>query len=107
MTYIIIYSLVAFFILFLSAKIGYSLNLIDKPNNRKIHTRPIAYTGGIAISIILLLAIKLFDVDKSLNLIISISFLISCIGLIDDKYNLKVGSKLSLQIVPIFFFGCF
>ena len=102
MTYIIIYSLVAFFILFLSAKIGYSLNLIDKPNNRKIHTRPIAYTGGIAISIILLLAIKLFDVDKSLNLIISISFLISCIGLIDDKYNLKVGSKLSLQIVPIF-----
>ena len=107
MTYIIIYSLVAFFILFLSAKIGYSLNLIDKPNNRKIHTRPIAYTGGIAISIILLLAIKLFDVDKSLNLIISISFLISCIGLIDDKYNLKVGSKLSLQIVPIFFLVVF
>ena len=61
MTYIIIYSLIAFFILFLSAKIGYVYNLIDLPNKRKIHSRPIAYTGGIAISIILLISIKFFD----------------------------------------------
>ena len=40
--------------------------------------------------------------DKTLDLIVSISFLISCIGLIDDKYDLNVGSKLSLQIIPIF-----
>ena len=30
-------------------------------------------------------------------------FLISLIGLIDDKYNLNAGSKLSLQVIPIFY----
>ncbi len=104
MLYIAIYSLLTFFILFLSAKFGYYFNLIDKPNKRKIHSRPTAYTGGIAISVILLLAIKFFDYsDNDLSIIISISFLVSCVGLIDDKYNLSVSNKLSLQIIPIFF----
>ena len=50
-----------------------------------------------------MLAIKFFDYpDNDLSLIISISFLVSCVGLIDDKYNLNVSNKLSLQIIPIF-----
>ena len=105
---IIIYSLLSFLILFLCGKVSYKLNLLDHPNKRKIHTNATAYTGGFAISIILIFSIFLFTVsDKNLNIILSIAFLISIIGLIDDKYNLDVSSKLSLQIIPIFYLVVF
>ena len=105
---IIIYSLLSFLILFLCGKVSYKLNLLDHPNKRKIHSKATAYTGGFAISVILLFSIFLFTVsDKNLNIILSIAFLISIIGLIDDKYNLDVSSKLSLQIIPIFYLVVF
>ena len=56
---IIIYTLLNFLVLFFFGKISYRLNLVDIPNNRKIHSKATAYTGGIAISIILLFAIML------------------------------------------------
>jgi len=101
---ILIYSLITFCILFICAKISYILNFVDLPNKRKIHLRPIANTGGIAIIISLLFALQALDVfDKILGLILSISFLISIVGLIDDKFSLNTGGKLSLQIIPIFY----
>ena len=101
---ILIYSLITFCILFICAKISYILNFVDLPNKRKIHLRPIANTGGIAIIISLLFALQALDVfDKILGLILSISFLISIVGLIDDKFHLNTGGKLSLQIIPIFY----
>tara|TARA_Y100000768_G_scaffold350053_1_gene300013 strand:+ start:572 stop:1513 length:942 start_codon:yes stop_codon:yes gene_type:complete len=82
--------------------------LLDIPNKRKIHKKPTAYTGGIAISVILLTAIILFDnFNKSLSLILSIAFLISFVGLIDDKFNLNIGGKISLQIIPILYLVIF
>ena len=43
---------------------------------------------------ILVCAVQLFDIsDKNLNLILSIAFLISIIGLADDKYYLNAGTK--------------
>ena len=103
-THLTIYSLFCFFLFFLCAKISYRLNLVDLPNNRKIHSEPTAYTGGIVLSIILLFVIKISDIfDQNLASIISIGFLISLVGFIDDKYNLNTGGKLSLQIIPIFY----
>ena len=100
---LIIYCLISFILLFLCANISYKLNLLDIPNKRKIHLKHTAYTGGIAISIILLFAIVLFDsFNPTLSLILSIGFLVSIVGAIDDKYNLNTGGKLSLQILPIF-----
>ena len=101
---ILIYIFFSFILLFLCGKLSYSLNLVDIPNKRKIHTQKTAYTGGIALSVILVFAIILFDsFNQSLSLILSIGFLISIVGLIDDKYNLNIGGKLSLQIIPIFY----
>ena len=75
---IIIYSLLSFLILFLCGKVSYKLNLLDHPNKRKVHSKATAYTGGFAISVILLFSIFLFTVsDKNLNIILSIAFLIS------------------------------
>ena len=101
---ILIYSLSTFFLLFICAKISYKINLIDLPNKRKIHINPTANTGGFAIIISLLFALQALDIfDKILGLILSIGFLISIVGLIDDKFNLNTGGKLSLQIMPIFY----
>ena len=100
----LIYFLFNFIVFFMCAKISYKLKLVDIPNERKIHSEPTAFTGGIAIIIILLFALKAIDVfDKNLGLIISFSFLISIVGLIDDKFHLNTGGKLSLQIFPIIY----
>ena len=101
---ILIYTFITFFIFFLCCKISYKLNLLDIPNERKIHINPTAYTGGLSLSIILLIAIQSVDIfDKNLAHIISIGFLISIVGFIDDKFQLNVGGKLSLQAIPIFY----
>ena len=101
---LIIYLLLNFIVLFLCAKSSYQLRLVDVPNKRKIHSKPTAFTGGIAISIILLITLQAVNIfDKSLGLILSFSFLISIVGLIDDKFHLNIGGKLSLQIFPIIY----
>ena len=69
-----------------------------------MHLKPTAFTGGIALCLIYILSIYLFDfTDQKLNLIFSAAFLISFVGFIDDKYSLNVGGKLSLQIIPIIY----
>lgn len=101
---LLIYSLFCFFLFFLSAKISYKFKLVDLPNERKIHSKPTVYTGGIILSFIFLFTIQALDIfDPNLALIISISFLISIVGFIDDKYHLNTGGKLSLQVIPIFY----
>ena len=105
---ILIYTIISFITFFISSKISYNFHLVDLPKKRKVHTKPTAYTGGIIISIILVFAIQFFDIsNKNLNLILSIAFLISIIGLIDDRYYLNTGNKLSLQIIPIFYLVIF
>ena len=101
---IIVYIILCFFIFYVCATLSHKLNLLDYPNKRKIHKKPIAYTGGMAIVTIYLISLKLFEVDiYELNIIISVSFLISIVGFIDDKYSLNAGGKLCLQIIPIFY----
>tara|TARA_A100001015_G_scaffold48939_1_gene54062 strand:+ start:9983 stop:10981 length:999 start_codon:yes stop_codon:yes gene_type:complete len=99
-----LYIVIIFFLLLSGTLLSYKFNLVDIPSNRKIHSKPTAFTGGIIISIAYLFALQLFNfTSNSLNLILSIGFLISIVGLIDDKYNLNTGGKLSLQVIPIFY----
>ena len=101
---IITYSVISFLLLIFCAVISYKFNLVDTPNKRKTHSKPTAYTGGLAISVALLCALQLFNVtDRVLNVIISITFLVSIVGFIDHKYHLNIGGKLSFQIIPIFY----
>ena len=101
---IIIYSLLSFLILILFAKVSYKLNLVDIPSDRKKHSKATAYTGGLAISVIYVISIVLFEVVGSkLNIIMSISFIMAIVGFVDDKYQINIGGKLSLQIIPIMY----
>ena len=100
----IIFVIVNFIIFFLVAKISHNLNLLDKPNKRKLHLTPTPFTGGVAISICYVFSIYLFNINiNELNLVLSFALLISIVGLIDDKYDLNIGGKLSLQIIPIIY----
>ena len=100
----ITYLLFTFLILYFFSYISYKLKLVDIPGKRKKHLEPTAYTGGLALSIVFLIGIKLFNFsDQALDLIVSTSFLISIVGFIDDKYDLNIGSKLSLQAIPIIY----
>ena len=100
---ILIYFLLSFLVLLLSSKISYYLKFVVVPNKRKMHLRPVAYTGGVGICLIYICAIYLFNFSTELNLILSISFLITIVGFVDDRYNLNPGGKLCLQILPIFY----
>ena len=98
------YSIVSFLVLFIFSKISYKLNLLDIPNKRKKHSEPTAYTGGLIISFIYVVSILIFNVKiQSLNSILAIGLLISIVGFIDDKYQLGISGKLSLQIIPIIY----
>ena len=90
--------LITFPIVYFSKKIG----MMDLPNNRKLHQEPTPYTGGIIISITLLLMVFVTNYDNQyLNQILSFSILISMTGLIDDKYAVNPGTKIVLQFFPI------
>tara|TARA_B100001093_G_scaffold517637_1_gene599833 strand:- start:2786 stop:3790 length:1005 start_codon:yes stop_codon:yes gene_type:complete len=101
---LIVYFFLSLILFYSCAKISYKFGLVDIPDSRKIHSNATAYTGGISISISCVLSILLFQIStNNLNLILSIAFLICIIGFIDDRFDLTVGSKLSLQIIPIFY----
>lgn len=98
------YCTLIFLLTFFFSKASYILNLVDKPNKRKKHSKATAYTGGLAISLSYICSLQLFETYiYTLNIIVSIALLIAVVGFIDDKYNLNIGGKLSLQVIPILY----
>lgn len=93
--------------------IGENLELYDYPGVRKIHSKPLLRSGGIALfisyisPIILLLLIS----NKNNQFIVTFllgNFLFFLIGLLDDFYNISPYIKLFLQFLTtslLFYFG--
>lgn len=83
-----------------SAKQG----LIDKPNERKIHTQPISRLGGVAIwastmlTFLFLVFLSYYPYGSSLSGILLGSSLMFFLGLIDDIYTLDAKFKLFIQV---------
>ena len=79
-------------------------NLVDKPNERKIHHGPIARLGGIAIwasvmlTFLLLVVLSYYPYGKLLSGILLGSSLMFLLGLIDDIYTLNAKFKLMIQL---------
>jgi len=56
------------------------------------------------LSFIYLTSIIIFkDYVEGVDIILSAAFLIAIVGLIDDRYHLNIGGKLSLQIIPVIY----
>lgn len=102
LSYILCISLIPKFIF-----LGEKLNLYDNPSSRKIHLKPIVFTGGICILTCSLLVIfinyffnKAFDLDfnSEIKSIIFCASLCLILGLVDDILKISPWSRLFIQI---------
>ncbi len=84
-------------------KLALKIQLVDKPNKRKVHHIPVPLIGGVSISIATTLALMLslpldLEVYKYKNVFIA-PFILLLMGLIDDKVDLRASVKLSIQLI--------
>ncbi len=78
--------------------------LVDLPNSRKIHTKPISRIGGVAIwastmfTFLCLVLMSYYPYGKLMSGILLGSSLMFLLGLIDDVYGLGAKFKLLIQV---------
>ncbi len=78
--------------------------LVDMPNARKIHTKPISRIGGVAIwaslmlTFLCLVCLSYYPYGSLLSGILLGGSLMFLLGLVDDIYNLDAKFKLFIQI---------
>lgn len=81
--------------------------LIDEPNERKIHRKPISRLGGVAIwlstmlTFLFLVFLSYYPYGSLVSGILLGSSLMFFLGLIDDVYNLDAKFKLFIQIAIV------
>jgi len=83
------------------------INLVDKPNARKIHKNKIPLIGGILIvvssGLSLILSINFWNNMQEYYILVIGSILLLFIGIIDDKMDVKAILKLIMQIAIAYF----
>tara|TARA_B100001057_G_scaffold500965_1_gene619305 strand:+ start:3217 stop:4218 length:1002 start_codon:yes stop_codon:yes gene_type:complete len=98
----LVYSLFIFpmfiFTIFVLSK---KLNLVDKPNSRKIHKTNIINVTGIVIYSYLLFIILINKYPIQLENIITVGFIIILIGFADDRIELTPKTKIVLTLFPV------
>ncbi|MEJ7493320.1 undecaprenyl/decaprenyl-phosphate alpha-N-acetylglucosaminyl 1-phosphate transferase, partial [Staphylococcus lugdunensis] len=66
------------------------LNLVDKPNFRKVHTKPISVMGGTVILFSFLIGMWLgHPIEREVKPLVIGAILMYAVGLIDDIFDLK------------------
>jgi UDP-GlcNAc:undecaprenyl-phosphate GlcNAc-1-phosphate transferase len=76
--------------------------LLDYPTERKKHKFPTPYVGGLVIGIQCIIISEFYSPENfQLQTLLLCSFLMSIIGLIDDKFELNVVNKVILQSIPV------
>ncbi len=83
--------------------LGYYLGVLDIPNERKVHRRPIPRSGGLAFFFSLIVApLILFSSDMRIRSLVAASLLIYVFMFIDDYKGLSPYIKLTVQIIAAF-----
>lgn len=85
-------------------KLAFMTGVVDRPGSLKVHRKPVAYLGGVAILLGLigglLMAGRYFDMGGApLKGVIVISILVTDLGLLDDIIDIKQTYKFAAQIV--------
>lgn len=98
---LIIFSMIVSLILTpIIIKVSHKLGIVDKPNFRKVHTKPVSVLGGTVILLSFLVGIWLgHPIETEVKPLVIGSVLIYLVGLIDDIYELKPIVKLLGQII--------
>lgn len=93
--------IIAFLLSIIITPIAIKLNILDKPNYRKIHTKPVPKAGGLGIFIPYILLILSYVYvngwSKITLAILTVTIYLLIVGMIDDKIELSSKVKLILQ----------
>ena len=99
--------LVIFFILF---NISFKINLLDFPDNRKIHSQPIPTIGGLLIYITLIFFSFFYEYNNEIIIFIYVSSIIILIGFLDDLFEINYLIRLIIQTIScliIIYYGTY
>ncbi|MEL3749000.1 MraY family glycosyltransferase, partial [Staphylococcus haemolyticus] len=81
-------------------KVSIKFDLVDRPNFRKVHTKPVSVLGGTVILLSFLIGIWLgHPIEREVKPLVMGAIVMYLVGLIDDIYDLKPILKLIGQIV--------
>ncbi|MFQ1832922.1 UDP-N-acetylglucosamine--undecaprenyl-phosphate N-acetylglucosaminephosphotransferase [Aeromonas veronii] len=95
-----IFFITAFIFLFFLRKVAKKINLVDRPNERKLHQGAVPLVGGISIYLTLMLALWFKpDLLTSSDIYVLCSSVLVIIGAIDDKYDVDYRIRLVVQIL--------
>lgn len=101
-------TLVSFLSLMTFKRLAATLGLLDRPCTRKRHDGHVPLVGGMSIFLAICVSVTMFvSNSQSINLFLIASSLMVFIGVLDDKYDLSVRSRLIGQflISSILIFG--
>ena len=90
-------SVVTLITLIVYRKYAPSLGLLDKPNERKLHTGNIPLVGGVSICTALVLYLALFHLIPHTGIYTLCIIIITVIGALDDKHDLSFKVRLFVQ----------
>lgn len=102
MSYYIISFLLTLLLVFSFKKLALKYNIVDKPNERKVHQKPKPLLGGLAIycSIALTYSYYInFQFTYEIAIIMLLALGLVLVGLYDDFYDINAGTKLFFQIL--------
>lgn len=89
----------SFLSLFIFRKIAKKVGLVDQPNERKNHVGQIPLIGGVSIFTTLVIAfITVYPLSELLIKYLTCSFVLVCLGVLDDKFDLSFKIRLAVQI---------
>jgi UDP-GlcNAc:undecaprenyl-phosphate GlcNAc-1-phosphate transferase len=82
---------------------AFSLQLVDKPNHRKMHDNPVPIIGGICIaagSFLVLAGVEYFTPGTLKDAyIFQVAAMLLLVGILDDRFDMPALIKLMLQII--------
>jgi UDP-GlcNAc:undecaprenyl-phosphate GlcNAc-1-phosphate transferase len=94
-----------------SRQIAIRFGVVDKPNQRKIHTDHKPLMGGLAIYLAFVLSLLLFSPERlmtELGAILAGATVLTVVGLLDDRFNLGIRIRLvamSIAAIILIFAG--
>lgn len=103
----IVSGLISYSLVPLNIKLGRKLSVLDKPDFRKEHSKPLVRLGGISIYLGLTIPVALAyylnivgtDISISLKVFFIGTFLFFSLGILEDIFHLPILTKLISQII--------
>ena len=106
----LILNLLFFLFFFILFTCSFKINLLDFPNSRKIHLKPIPTIGGLLIYFSLFTISFFYEFNQEIEIFIYVSSLIIVIGFLDDLLEINYLIRLIIQILAcaiIIYFGIY